>query len=312
MSLAPIGICTYTRLNHLIQSIDALKANTLAQQSEIYIFSDGPRPGDEAKVQELRDYLKTVNGFKKVHLRLQPVNNMLENNANAHIHLATTHGKSIFLEDDIVTSPHFLEFINNGLERYESNKKVMSIGGYCHPISLPKNYPYDVFFSPIFCPWGVGTWRDRFELVDKVKNAWNGKKDPKLASDIKYIGKDLLRRYKSLCKENIKAADLLAKYDFVFTAAMVQHQMFTVLPRQSLIENIGFDGSGVHCNVKDTRFARTVDASFRPVKFSDNATLNPVISRQLYLLSSFSNPPQSAIKKSLYLLQRYLAHKFSL
>lgn len=312
MQLAPIGVCTYTRLNHLIQTIDALKANTLAQQSEIYIFSDGPRPGDEAKVQELRDYLKTITGFKKVHLRLQPTNNMLENNANAHIQLATTHGRSIFLEDDIVTSPHFLEFINDGLEKYEFNKSVMSIGGYCPPISFPKDYPHDIFFSQIFCPWGVGTWRDRFELVDTVKTAWSGKKNPKLASALKYVAKDLARRYKSLCRDNITSADLLAKYDFVFTAAMVQHQMFTVLPRRTLIENIGFDGSGVHCNVNDTRFARNVDPDFRPSRFADEAFLNHVITRQVYLLSSFSNPPKGLIKKNLYLLRRYLDHKLSL
>lgn len=312
MQLAPIGVCTYTRLNHLIQTIDALKANTLAQQSEIYIFSDGPRPGDEAKVQELRDYLVTVNGFKKVHLRLQPVNNMLENNANALIQLTATHGRSIFLEDDIVTSPHFLEFINNGLEKYESNKSVMSIGGYCPPITFPKDYPYDVFFSPVYCPWGTGNWKDRFELVDKVKAAWSRKVIPKLASNLKHASKDLARRYKSLCKAHITDNDLLAKYDLVFTAAMMQHQKFTVLPCSPMIENIGFDGTGVHCHAKDTRFSGNVDPSYRPLNFADKAFLASAISREMYLLGSFTNPPKNLIKKNLYLVVRYLNHKFSL
>jgi len=311
MQLAPIGICTYTRLNHLIRSIDALKANTLAQQSEIYIFSDGPRPGDEAKVQELRDYLTTITGFKKVHPRLQPTNNMFENTSNAHIQLATTHGKSIFLEDDIVTSPHFLEFINNGLEKYESNKSVMSIGGYCPPIAFPKSYANDIFFSPVFCPWGVGTWKDRFELVDTMRVDWrNHIKNPQLAKNLKHVGKDLARRYKSLCRDNITDADLMAKYDLVFTVAMLQHQMFTVLPRQTLVDNIGFDGSGVHCNVKDARFTRTVDPSFRPLKLTDEVFLDSRIAGEMYLLYSFSKI-KSPIMKIFYLFIRSLNQKKS-
>lgn len=311
MEPAPIGVFTYTRLNHLIKTIDALKANTLAQQSEIYIFSDGPRPGDETKVQELRDYLRTITGFKRVHLKLQPINNMFENIHNAHINLTATHGRSIVLEDDVVTSPHFLEFMNAGLDRYESNKKVFSIGGYSHPLTFPKNYAHDVFFSQIFCPWGVGIWKDRFDMIRQTIASWNPQFNKQLSDGLKYIGKDLSRRYKGLCRAGIKSTDLIAKLDMVATITMLQSQMLTVLPRQTMIENIGFDGSGIHCNVEDRRFAWAVDPDYCPSKFPDEAVINHNICRQVYLLSSFSKPPGSRIKKNLYLFLRYLNHKFS-
>lgn len=305
MTLAPVGICTYTRLVHLMKTIDALKANTLAQQTELYIFSDGPSKGDEAKVQELRDYIVTITGFKKVHLRLQPENNRFENTTKANIQLTATHGRSIFMEDDIVTSPYFLEFMNTGLDRYESNKKVFSIGGYTRPIAIPKNYAYDIYFSEVFCPWGLGTWKDRFDMSSSAIATWESRFDKGLSSRLKYVGKDLARRYKSLCRPGIKDTDLMAKFDLVATVVMLQRQMYSVLPCQTMIENIGLDGSGLNCNANDERFIRQFDPDYRPAKFKDEAFLDPRIGREVYLQFSFTKS-KGPLMRSFYLLIRSL------
>lgn len=310
MNLAPVGICTYTRLDHLMKTIEALKANTLAQQTELYIFSDGPRPGDEAKVQELRDYLTTITGFKKVHPRLQPTNNMFENTTNANIQLTAAHGRSIFMEDDIVTSPHFLEFMNAGLDRYESNKSIFSIGGYCLPIPFPKDYSHDIYFSQVFCPWGLGTWKDRFDLASAAIAAWDPTFNQGVFSGLKYIGKDMARRYKSVCKPGITDRELMAKFDLVATIIMLQRQMYTVLPTQTLVENIGLDGSGLHCNANDTKFARKLDPDHRPEKMTDRPFLDSRIGSEIYMQVSFGKAKNSAMR-SFYLLIRSLNRIFS-
>lgn len=310
MNLAPVGICTYTRLDHLMKTIEALKANTLAQQTELYIFSDGPRPGDEAKVQELRDYLTTITGFKKVHPRLQPTNNMFENTTNANMRLNENYGRSIFIEDDIVTSPYFLEFMNESLEKYESNKKVMSIGGYCPPVTIPKNYASDVFFSQIFCPWGLGMWKDRFELVNQAKTAWSRRVDPDVVNSLKYLGKDFVRRYKALCKESVTDFELAAKFDLLATVTMLKHQMFSVQPRQTMIENIGFDGTGLHCHSSDDKFFHKANAQFRPKNFTDDVSPDQRVARDMYMIWSFSKK-HNPVMKSFYLLIRYLNYRLN-
>lgn len=310
MNLAPVGICTYTRLDHLMKTIDALKANTLAQQSELYIFSDGPRPGDEAKVQELRTYLTTITGFKKVHLRLQPTNNMFENTTNAHIQLTAVHGRSIFMEDDIVTSPHFLDFMNAGLDRYESNKRIFSIGGYCLPIPFPKDYAHDIYFSQVFCPWGVGMWKDRFDLAGAAISSWDPTFNQSVYSKLKYIGKDMARRYKSVCRPGIKERELTAKYDLVATIIMLQHQMFTVLPKKTLVENIGLDGTGLHCNANDNKFAGKIDPDYRPEKLTCHPFLDSRIGRDIYMQVSFGKAKNPAMR-SFYLLMRSLNRMLS-
>ena len=65
--LAPIGVSTYIRLPHLQRTISALQKNALAEQSELFVFSDAPIPGDEEQVAAVRSYLQTVDGFKEVH-----------------------------------------------------------------------------------------------------------------------------------------------------------------------------------------------------------------------------------------------------
>jgi hypothetical protein len=78
-TLAPVAVCTYSRINHLRQTIEALQNNILAKETELYIFSDAPQKGDEAMVATVREYIHTVDGFKKVHIVERKTNGMIAN-----------------------------------------------------------------------------------------------------------------------------------------------------------------------------------------------------------------------------------------
>lgn len=308
MPLAPIGICTYSRIEHLKQTVEALKANTLAKESELHIYSDAPRAGDEDKVALLRDYLPHINGFKKVHLILQPENNMLKNTYGAHRALTREYGQSIFMEDDNITSPHFLSFMNEALQKYESNPQVLSIGGYCPPIKIPDQHRHDVFFSKIFCPWGVGIWEDRFALIDLERDFRSQAANNHLTNELKYLGKNLNRRFRSLPKRIIQDTDTIAKFDLLATIAMLKRRLFTVMPCHSLINNIGLDGTGLRCTTADTRFAHRVSLDFQPKHLPDEVILNNQIVAEMYLLQSFSSE-KSSLMKLFYLFMRRLNYE---
>ena len=64
MQLAPVGIATYSRLSHIKKTVESLQQNTLATQSELYIFSDAPKKCDEEIVLKIRKYIHTIKGFK--------------------------------------------------------------------------------------------------------------------------------------------------------------------------------------------------------------------------------------------------------
>lgn len=160
---APIALFVYNRLNHTQRTITALQQNSLAQESELYIFSDGPK--DEAgveKVETIRKYLKTISGFKSVHIKERPENwGLAKSIIEGATEIVGQFGKIIVLEDDIVTSPHFLKYLNEALDLYQNEEKVISVHGYIYPVKqvLPETF----FLRGADC-WGWATWQRGWRL----------------------------------------------------------------------------------------------------------------------------------------------------
>lgn len=171
MKLAPITLFVYNRPDHTNKTIEALKKNKFAKESELFIFSDGPKKQEDAsKVKEVRKYLKTIDGFNDVFIKESEKNKGLANSIISGVtEVINKYRKVIVLEDDLITSPVFLEYMNFLLNRYEAEKKVYSVTGYNHPekiMKIPKDYKYDIYFNPRASSWSWGTWKDRWDNVD--------------------------------------------------------------------------------------------------------------------------------------------------
>lgn len=253
-NLAPIGVSTYIRLQHLQQTIAALQKNTLAQHSDLYVFSDAPKTGDEERVAAVRSYLRSVDGFKKVHIIKRERNSRIENNRGGMRMLLDRFGKVIFLEEDVVTAPGFLAFMNQGLDKYEGNARIFSVAGYCPPIKIPANYQHDVFLLRRFSGWGVGIWKNRYDsnsyiTPDEYEQFAANKK--RVREFVKAGGKDMMVMLKADAYGQIDAGDVKAMYTQFLS------NQYTLYPAQSLTMNIGHDGTGVHC-VKTDRFNVTL------------------------------------------------------
>jgi hypothetical protein len=243
MGLSPIAICTYSRIDHLRKTIDALKQNTLAEESDLYIFSDAPKAGDEEKVRKIRAYIRTVDGFKKVHIIERTDNGRVKNCRGGLRALLEEYGKCIFMEDDNVTAKGFLLFMNKALDTYAGNKEIFAISGYAPPIDIPTDYSADAYLLRQFYGWGAGLWKDRFDLINYISH----KELKELLADkdkIKKLNEASENILPMMIKETygrIEALDVKAWY-LQFTK-----NMYSLHPRQSLVQNIGHDGSGVYC-----------------------------------------------------------------
>ena len=67
MTYAPITLFAYNRLEHTKQTVDALKQNYLAQESDLIIYSDAPKIDSQAdNVKDVRQYIQQIDGFKSV------------------------------------------------------------------------------------------------------------------------------------------------------------------------------------------------------------------------------------------------------
>jgi len=162
---APIALFVYKRLNHTKRTLKALQKNTLAQESELFVYSDGwKNEEDREKVEEIRNYLKTISGFKHLEIIKKEKNEGLANSIIAGVtDIVNKYGKVIVLEDDLVSSPYFLQFMNDALNLYENEERVASVHGYVYPIkgTLP-----DTFFLKHTSSWGWGTWKRAWELFE--------------------------------------------------------------------------------------------------------------------------------------------------
>jgi hypothetical protein len=247
-NLAPIGVSTYARPEHLQQAIEALKNNHLASQSTLYVFSDAPRPGDEERVAAVRKYLRTIDGFKEVNIVERTTNGRVENSRGGINWLLDNFGKVIFHAEDVVTAPGFLTYMNSALDMYEDNERIFSVSGYSPPIKIPEDYLHDVFFLRRFNAWGFGTWKNRFDQVryitpDEYERLVADK--DRLRDFVNGGGADMLEMLNEDAHGVIDAGDVKAMY------AQFLSNQYTVYPRHSLTQNTGFDGSGEHCGAID-------------------------------------------------------------
>ena len=241
--LAPIILFVYNRPWHTKQTVEALKNNLLAEKSELYIFSDGPKNKKDVEgVKKIREFIKKIEGFSKIAIVERGENLGLANSViNGVTEIFQHYDRVIVLEDDIETSPKFLEFMNDALEFYEENKKIFSVTAYCHPIIIPGNYKLDVFIMHRASSWGWGTWIDRWQKVDwDVKDYTIFKNDKVAQKKFNICGKDLTPMLKSQMSGHIDS------WAIRWTYSHFKNNAYCIYPTKSLINNIGTDNSGTH------------------------------------------------------------------
>ena len=249
---APLILFVYNRVDHTKQTLKAVSENILAKNTELFLFSDGAKgENDRSEVALVRRYIdefREDNVFKNVYIEKASCNNGLANSIiNGVSKVIRKYGKVIVLEDDLVTSPYFLKFMNDCLDYYENNNKVWSIGGTTYEMNSLKNYPHSVYAIWRGSSWGWATWEDRWEKVDwKMTDYISFMKDRKRKKVFqKKCGEDIIIGLK---KQMLGWTDSWA---IRWCYQQFKENMVTICPVQSLIKNIGFDGSGIHSDSYD-------------------------------------------------------------
>jgi FkbM family methyltransferase len=249
-NLAPIVLFVYNRPWHTKQTLEALSANFLADQSELIIFADGQPPNasenDNRKILEVKEIIKEKQWCKRVTIIESESNIGL---AQSIIHgvtkIVNQYGKIIVLEDDIITSNGFLKYMNDALEIYKDEESVMHLSGYMFPVR--KKLPSTFFYNTASC-WGWGTW----------ERAW------------KYFDNDARKLYSILYQKNLVFEfNIYNSYPFIsqlennitgkistwaikWYASFFLKKGYALHPYPSLTNNIGHDNSGEHCSYNNS------------------------------------------------------------
>ncbi len=302
MKLAPIALFVYNRLDHTKKTVESLRANKLASKSELFIFSDAPK-NDTANegVKKVREYIKSLDGFKRVEVIEREKNYGLAKSIISGVsEIVNKYGRVIVLEDDMVSSRYFLQYMNEALNIYEKENSVISINGYIFPIK--KTLPETFFLKGADC-WGWATWKRGWDLFEKNgQKLLNELENKKLISEFDFSNS---YPYTEMLKGQIAGKN--NSWAIRWYASAFLKNKLSLYPRETLIKNIGLDGSGTHCSSDDSfnginQVANT-KIKIGAVKIEENLGARLAV---IYFFKSQSN----VLKKSIKYLKIILKYVF--
>ena len=278
MSLAPIAIFVYNRPEHTKKTLEALRKNFLAKESDLFIFSDGPKEEDSRlKIKEVREYIKTIKGFKNIVITEKENNvGLAQSIISGVTEVVNKFGKIIVVEDDLVTSAHFLEYMNEALNLYQNEEKVISIHGYVYPTK--ETLPETFFIGGADC-WGWATWKRGWSLFQSDGT--------KLLKELEQ--KNLIREfdfnnsysYSKMLKRQVdgKSDSWAIRW---YASAFLTNKL-TLYPGKSLIDNIGQDLSGTHSGQTEVFRTKVLEnkIDLQKIKVEENIEAKKIIMKYL-------------------------------
>ncbi|MCL6284547.1 hypothetical protein M3P21_13510 [Ruegeria sp. 2012CJ41-6] len=273
---APICLFAFNRPQHTKRTLDALAASPLAPTTELIAYIDGPRtPEETSLVDEVAEIIGKQTGFAAVTVRRRAANAGLATSIQEGVTATMqARGRAIVVEDDIVTSPAFLTYMNIALDRYENDKRVWHIAGYNEDLPALRDRPGAVFWRFMSC-WGWASWADRWQHFER---------DPKKlvtefsSDDIHRFNLDGAENFWSQVLGNVRGE--IRTWAVFWYATIFRNGGLCLSPYPSYAENIGLDGSGTHCGPMDMVRDRVLNQDMTP-EFPDEVRENPVALQEL-------------------------------
>jgi hypothetical protein len=239
-----IAVFAFNRPKHLEMCLESLKNNPEATYCDLTVFIDGPRNNsDEHLVNEVYQIAKHLTGFQSVNVVKSESNKGLATSIiNGVDKIFESSSEIIVLEDDLIVSPYFLNFMSNSLEKYRKEINVASIHGYLPNLSVEIDEPF--FLRGADC-WGWATWRDRWATTE-----WNGIKLRDGLIDVGLVNQFNLDggyNYFGMLERQIRGEN--DSWAIRWHASMFLQNRLTFYPSRSLVINTGMDGTGRHSSI---------------------------------------------------------------
>ena len=286
-ALSPVALFVYRRPVHLRRTLEKLRANPEASQTELFVFCDNARDASAADgVDAVRTLVQGDLGFAATHIFLRDSNYGLARNITEGVsQVLGIRETVIVVEDDISVSPFFLRFMNDALDCYKNNPIVGSISGYCYPVRDP--VPETYFIRGADC-WGWATWRDRWSAYNPDGSALLRELKARNLRDV--FDFDGAMGFAQMLEEQI--AGLNDSWAVRWHASCFLRGMLILYPGRALAHNIGQDGTGTHSRAQDD--ALHVALSSSPVTVGGIAVEENALAREA-ICRFFRKSPRSLV-----------------
>lgn len=248
--ISPVLLFVYNRPSHTRKVLAALEGANLAAESEVFIFSDGAKDANNIDlVNKVRAVISEAWNFKNITIIERPTNLGLATNIiDGVTTIVKKYGRVIVLEDDLEISKYGLEYFNNALTTYQFEDKVMEISGYMYPLKDKTNIDESFFFR-VANSWGWATWSRAWKHfdadIDKLTENFS-------ADDRRRFSIDNSENFWKQVTE-FKAGKINS-WAIRWYLSIFRKEGLVLYPRESMIQNIGTDGSGTHSD-EDTAYA---------------------------------------------------------
>lgn len=271
MKLAPVILFVYNRPETLRKTLEALAANELADQTELFVYSDGPKESDDSqaleKIKAVRALVRERNWCGSVTVIESEKNRGLANSIIEGVtKIVNQYTKAIIIEDDAVVSKYFLRFMNEALEKYKDDPKVLSIGSwnyFCDPSLLDDNFffrfPDSIAWATFGRAWKL--FESNSELA--LKKIVDTGKLHRFDGELNYPYFSNMLRLQSEGK--------ISSWAIRWTATAIIHDMLSYFPRQTLSIHIGFGDDATHERTAD--YNSSLVLASRPQEVRKNSVI---------------------------------------
>jgi len=234
----------FNRLDVTKQVFQAIRQ---AKPPRLYIAADGARKNKEGETEKtiaVRDYvLQNIDWDCEVKTLFREENLGCKYAVSGGIDWFFEQEEMGIILEDVVTAPGFLEFMNQALDFYRNDHSILSIAGYGLPLSI-QDYKNDAYALSRFNAWRFGIWQREFQLVEYISKKEYADflcNKEAVGRFIRGGGEDMLNMLELEVSGKIDAFDVKAMF------CQFKKEMLTVYPKKSLVQNIGHDGTGIHC-----------------------------------------------------------------
>ena len=278
---APVAVFVYNRPEHAEKALNALGKAMGASNTDVYVFSDGAKgEKDREAVRETRNVLNKVKQnccFHSFHVTERTQNMGLAVSVITGVsEIINRYGSIIVVEDDLIVQEGLLNFLNEALEYYKQDRRIWSVSGYTIELDVLKRYPKDVYFGYRGSSYAWATWKSRWRMCD-----W----DMRSYKWFRYnpFQRALFNRGGAGMSGMLDAQMMgsLDSWAIRWYYSQFKKNMYTVFASKSLVECIGYDGSGTHCGKVDFEMEQTLWNKREGFQFEPFA-LDKIILKEFY------------------------------
>ncbi len=239
---APVALFIYRRPEHARRMISSLQNCVGYPESPVFVFADGAaHPRDLRAVQETRVIAHSMLGDRAVFLERE-TNIGVDRSVIAGVtQLCDRFSKVVVIEDDLVVSSQFLEFLNRGLQEFEHEPRVMQVSG--HMFDVPEmRQQNEAIFLPMTTSWGWATWKRAWDQFDPSANGWRARLDDHEVR--RRFDLDGHFAYSAMLARQMRHE--VGAWDIRWYYSLFERKGLGLFPPRTLVVNIGLDGSGAH------------------------------------------------------------------